>query len=343
MTKEDTLNLISFKNATNFTELLEDNLCELKSLYPDDKNLDRAFKDYIEGKSIPKDVEIHHQFIRISRLYRNQATMARIQYPLSIAQEYGCKKIMDFGGGGGTECIAYAKAGLSTTYADKLSLKNTDTIRKRFQLRNLNIEMVDGDEIPYEKYDIISAFDVLEHIYDVEHYLSELFIRLNWNGFFIVYPDFDNITFDGDHIEKNVVYRDIFQQMLENVGLEKILEGPSVDVYRKTKSDHILLLYENDKDVKIKLYMHVKNYCENVINESVARLTDKKSSESKKIVSNLGLTDILRSIGKRLPLPQQVKRKAFTIYRKTFDESLLDKITDHYTVYRIVEYKLKHL
>ena len=129
ITQEEALNLISFRNTTNFTELLEDNLSELKALYPDEGNFDREFKDYIEGKSIPKDVEIHHQFIRISRLYRNQSTIARIQYPLSIAQKYGCKKIMDFGGGGGTECIAYGKAGLSTTYADKLSLKNTDTIK----------------------------------------------------------------------------------------------------------------------------------------------------------------------------------------------------------------------
>lgn len=340
---QEALKLISLNDAENFTELLNDNCDELKLLYPNTADICAQFKEYIESISIPIDVEMHHQFIRISRLYRNQTTIARIQYPLSIAQEYNCKTIMDFGGGGGTECIAYAKAGLSTTYADKLSLKNTDTVHKRFEIRNININMVDGDILPNEKFDIITAFDVLEHIYDVEHYISELLIRLHWDGFFIVYPDFDNIIFDGDHLEKNVVYRDIFQKMMATVGLEKVSEGPSVEIYRKIKSIDSTILYEKDGEVKRALYMFVKNYCDNVINESITRLENKKLPKSRKITSKLGLTDLIRSVGKRIPLPQQLKRKAFTMYRKSFDESLLDKITDFYTVHRIVEYKLRQM
>lgn len=343
ITHQKALNLISFENIADFTELFEDNLNELKALYPNENDLDYKFKEYIEGKSTPEDAEMYHQFIRISRLYRNQTTIARIQYPLSIAQEYGSKTIMDFGGGGGTECIAYAKSGLSTTYADKLNLKNADTVRKRFQLRNLNVKMVDGDKLPQEKFDIISAYDVLEHLYDVEHYVSELLIRLHWNGFFIVYPDFDNITFDGDHHEKNIVYRDIFQRMLESVGMEKVAEGPSLDVYRKLKSDEAISLFEKDIEIKRKLYSFVKNHCNHVLNESLERVTKQKTPLFKKLISRFGLTGIIRSIGQKLPLPQQTKRKAFTFYRKSFDESPLDRIADYYTVQRIVEHKLKQL
>ena len=203
--------------------------------------------------------------------------------------------------------------------------------------------MVNGDNLPQEKYDIVSAYDVLEHLYDLEHYLSELLIRLQWNGFFIIYPDFDNISFDGDHLEKNIVYRDIFQNMLESVGLEKFAEGQSVDIYRKIKSDRALLLYENDGEIKKQLYSFVKKHCEQVVNESFSRMANQKSAPLKKVTSKFGMTGIIRSIGARLPLPQQIKRKTFALYRKSFDESLLDKIADHYTVYRIVEYKLKHL
>ncbi|TFH40316.1 MAG: methyltransferase domain-containing protein [ANME-2 cluster archaeon] len=343
ITQQQAFDLITFTESTNFTELLEDNLNELKALYPNEDDLDQKFKEYIKGTSTPEDVEMYDQFVRISRLYRNQPTISRIQHSISIAQEYGCKTIMDFGAGGGTECIAYAKSGLSTTYADRLNLKNSDTIKKRFQLRNLNIKMVNGDNLPQEKYDIISAYDVLEHLYDLEHYLSELLIRLHWDGFFIIYPDFDNISFNGDHLEKNIVYRDIFQNLLETVGLEKFMEGTSVDIYRKIKSDRTLLLYENDGEIKRKLYSFVKKHCEQVINKSFDHMANQKSAPLKKVTSKFGLTETIRSIGGRLPLPQQIKRKTFAVYRKTFDESLLDKITDHYTVYRIVEYKLKHL
>jgi len=343
ITQQQAFDLISFTEATNFTELLEDNLNELKMLYPNDDYLDNKFKKYIEGTSTPENIEMYDQFVRISRLYRNQPTISRIQHSISIAQEYSCKTVMDFGAGGGTECIAYAKSGLSTTYADRLNLKNSDTIKKRFQLRNLNIKMVNGDNLPQEKYDIISAYDVLEHLYDLEHYLSELLIRLHWNGFFIVYPDFDNISFDGDHLEKNIVYRDIFQNMLETVGLEKFMEGTSVDIYRKIKSNSTLLLYEKDGEIKRKLYSFVKKHCEQVINESFNRIANQNSAPLKKVTSKFGLTETIRSIGARLPLPQQIKRKTYSLYRKSFDESLLDKITDHYTAYRIVEYKLKHL
>lgn len=342
ITQQEAFNLVSYIKATNFTDLLKDNLNELKTLYPDDDDLDNKFIEYIEGISTPKDEEMDNSFVRISRLYRNQTTISRIQYSISIAREYDCKTVMDFGAGGGIECIAYAKAGLSTTYVDRLDLKNADTIKTRFQLRNLNIKMIDGDNLPQEKFDIISAYDVLEHLYDLEHYLSELLIRLNWDGFFIVYPDFDNIGFQGDHLEKNIVYRDIFQNMMEAVGLERFMEGPSVEIYRKIKSDNALLLYEKDGEIKRTLYSFVKEHCDQVINEAFNHMASQKSAPLKKVTSQFGLTGIIRSIGAKLPLPQQIKRKTFMMYRKSCDESLLDTIADHYTVYRIVEYKLKH-
>ena len=347
ISQQEVFDLISLEKVTDFNELLEDNLRELKALYPNEANLDEKFKQYIDGKANPGDVassELYHSFVWISRLYRNRPTIARIPYPISIARKYNCKTIMDFGGGGGTECIAYAKAGLTTTYSDKRDLKNTDTVRRRFQLRNLDIAMEDGRNLPKVEYDIITAYDVLEHLYDVEHYTAELVSRLRLNGFFIVYPDFDNITFDGDHLEKNVVYRDIFEKMLNVVGLEKIMEGPSLDVYKKMDTNYTNDLIRKDSEVKKMLYLFVKDHCGQVINESLAHLKSQNSPIAKTtLASRLGLSDTIRSVGNKLPIPQQVKRRAFRVYRKTFDENLLDKITDYYAVYRIVEHKLKKL
>ena len=112
-----------------------------------------------------------------------------------------------------------------------------------------------------------------------------------------------------------------------------------MDVYKKMDTN-----YTNDSEVKKALYLFVKNHCEQVINVSLAHLKSQSSPTSKTtLASRLGLTDTIRSVGEKLPIPQQVKRRAFTVYRKTFDENLLDKIADYYAVYRIVEHRLKKL
>src|SRR3990170_2483617 len=193
----DAINLISLCKVNNFEELLQDNISELDILYPFEKGIKINFLNFIDGNSDSDEVsisEMYHSFIRISRPYRNKNTIARIQYPISVAKENNCKTILDFGGGGGTECIAYSKYGLETTYADKLSLKNTDTVSKRFKIRNLNVAMIDGETLPDMKYDIVTSYDVLEHLYDVEKYISAIAFRVRMGGFLIVYPDFDNIT-----------------------------------------------------------------------------------------------------------------------------------------------------
>ena len=91
------------------------------------------------------------------------------------------------------------------------------------------------------------------------------------------------------------------------------------------------------------LYLFVKNYCEQVINEPLTHLKNQNSPTSKTLASRLRPTNIIKSVGKKLPVPQQVKRWAFTVHKKTFDENLLDKIADYYAVYRIVEHRLKKL
>ena len=118
-----------------------------------------------------------------------------------------------------------------------------------------------------------------------------------------------------------------------------------MDVYKKMDTNYTNDLYEKESEVKKVLYLFVKNHCEQVINESLAHLKSQNSPSVKKttLASRQGLSDTIRSVGNKLPIPQQVKRRAFRVYRKTFDENLLDKITDYYAVYRIVEHKLKKL
>jgi hypothetical protein len=47
---------------------------------------------------------------------------------------------------------------------------------------------------------------VLEHVYDVEYVLAEITCKLRPGGLFFVWGDFDNVTCNGDHLERNRFY-----------------------------------------------------------------------------------------------------------------------------------------
>jgi 2-polyprenyl-3-methyl-5-hydroxy-6-metoxy-1,4-benzoquinol methylase len=76
------------------------------------------------------------------------------------------KRVLDFGGGVGLNAIMLARAGLDVTLAD---LESTSLAFAAFRAKrhgvSLAIWKTDVDPLPpYEKYDVILALDVLEHL-----------------------------------------------------------------------------------------------------------------------------------------------------------------------------------
>lgn len=94
---------------------------------------------------------------------------------LELANQYECRRYLDFGGGIGTNGILLAGSGREVTIADV-----SDVLQKfakwRIERRQLQAKFLDlkTAELPDESYDMISAVDVLEHVTDPLATLEQL-------------------------------------------------------------------------------------------------------------------------------------------------------------------------
>ena len=140
---------------------------------------------------------------------------------------------LDYGGGGGRDSIILAKLGYQTTYSDLIG-QFTPWVEKRFRVRELPIRVTDVRDLGEQRFDLITCMDVLEHIYDLEYAVGDLFAHLRPGGHLITYPCFYN-SWDGDHVEKNCGYRPYFLELVAEIGLRLVArEGEVYHLVRET-------------------------------------------------------------------------------------------------------------
>ena len=231
--------------------MLADYVRELALLYdlPEDEvatRFERFLDVYHRGTAVPTEEEwatlvtgdVEHSFIRISKPYRfrhfdvvpevlrtARRSLRTVSAPASL---------LEFGGGGGSDAIVYARAGFGVHYADLIALRNTQVVRRRFELRGLDIPVHDSAALPDRRFDVVTAIDVLEHIYDVEDTVAQLTARIATGGLFCCVNAFSAITYDGDHHDKNRVYLELFALLMEAAGFERVPSTPPLEAYRRT-------------------------------------------------------------------------------------------------------------
>lgn len=180
--------------------------------------------------------EVEHSLIRLSKPYRFldadvlPAVLAAI--PRFLQSENPHPSILDFGGGGGTDAIVYARNGFEAHYADLLSLKATDVVQRRFELRGLNVPIWNALQLPSRRWDVVTAIDVLEHIYDIERALAVLLSRVEPGGLFCCVNAFGAIDYDGDHLDKNRVYLDVFPRLMAEAGFDRVHMHEPLEIFR---------------------------------------------------------------------------------------------------------------
>ena len=117
---------------------------------------------------------------------RDDASPLAYVVALQFAQDHGCQRYLDFGAGVGSGGILFARHGLETVLAD-ISSTLLRFSQWRFAIRNLPVQCIDLkiDRLPSQAFDVITAMDVFEHLYDPVAAVEELWNALKPGGFLI--------------------------------------------------------------------------------------------------------------------------------------------------------------
>ena len=103
---------------------------------------------------------------------------------LEFAKDHGCKSYLDFGSGVGSGAVLFARHGFSVACAD-ISTPLLDFCRFRQSIRGINGQFFDlkTTGLPRESYDMITAMDVFEHLFDPVTAITQLWEALKPGGF----------------------------------------------------------------------------------------------------------------------------------------------------------------
>lgn len=118
---------------------------------------------------------------------------ARFEFFSNYISDWQGVRVLDIGCGGGLACEFLAQQGAIVSGID-LSVNSIHVAREHAQQNHLQIEYRAGiaEELPYkdETFDVVMSFDVLEHVYDWQKVISEVYRVLNNQGLFL----FDTIN-----------------------------------------------------------------------------------------------------------------------------------------------------
>lgn len=137
----------------------------------------------------------------------------RLLYPL---KELTGAKVLDFGGGIGTNSIELASQGNDVYYYDLPS--KTQEFAKYLSARsNVKINFITEEEMNSMKFDVILATDVLEHIKEPMLIVKNLHSLLKLGGLFLTTGLNFSISSDSPmHLKENLDYRKEYDRYMES-------------------------------------------------------------------------------------------------------------------------------
>jgi SAM-dependent methyltransferase len=148
----------------------------------------------------------------------------RTQLALSLAKTLPVRTYLDYGAGLGRDCIAFSRFGYECFHADLLG-RQTEFAAWRYQVRRLRVRIGDVRELPDEKFDVVSCYDVLEHVPDPVGVLVDLAWHVAPGGLLLIAVDLYNWA--PPHLPKNNIYGPFWGRILEVAGLTFAGGSPS--------------------------------------------------------------------------------------------------------------------
>ncbi|MDT5270291.1 MAG: 2-polyprenyl-6-hydroxyphenyl methylase / 3-demethylubiquinone-9 3-methyltransferase [Acidobacteriota bacterium] len=220
-------------------ELRFDKLCKQRNI---------PVSEYLRGPHLP--AEFHYITSQVTQPLRipGPGRLASLRAVLHFLEENDAPgsdaAVLDYGGGGGRDSIAFARKGLRTALQETASFLMSPgeghMVSRRFLGRNLQVEFIKVGAALAGKFDYANCVDVLEHCYDVEYALSEITLALKEGGRLFVWGDFDNVVYNGDHLEKNRFYArsGVWPRLMKRMGYTLVADRPAgstVEVWRLEK------------------------------------------------------------------------------------------------------------
>lgn len=123
---------------------------------------------------------IHQQFANKSELYLHLMHIATYEYAKKLIKD---KKVLDYGCGSGYGSHMLSLTAASVTGVD-ISKEAVDFANNEYKAPNLNFKTI--AELGNEKFDVITSFQVIEHVPDDKKYTSALKQLLNPGGILII-------------------------------------------------------------------------------------------------------------------------------------------------------------
>jgi mycofactocin glycosyltransferase len=113
------------------------------------------------------------EFYRTTKSYLFDLTTFNSDYPhtrtlealVEMARKRGFTKVLDFGSGIGSVGLFFAANGMEVALAD-VSEPLQDYVAWRFKVRGLKVQLINlnREPLPEDTFDVVTAFDVLEHL-----------------------------------------------------------------------------------------------------------------------------------------------------------------------------------
>ena len=153
------------------------------------------------------------------------------------------RQVLDFGGGVGGLTLALRRGGISCDHLD-VPGNTLSYAAWRFEQERFPVQTLKADEpFPREGYDAVFAWDVFEHLYDLEKTLRQIRELLRSGGWLVSKSTFAESEQHHIHLEKNRIYDDIrvWNGLLERQGFDfvgQLKPGPLSRLLEKTLGWH---------------------------------------------------------------------------------------------------------
>ncbi|RLJ07196.1 MAG: hypothetical protein DRP16_03905 [Candidatus Aenigmatarchaeota archaeon] len=150
-----------------------------------------------------------------------RTTQERIEIVIEVARLFKVKKAADYGAGSGDVCLSLARAGIKT-YSVDIPGKTSEFAARRYRNAGLDVETLSPEgflSLPSESLDLVTSFDVLEHLDNPFKFVHQAWEKLSPQGIFILSADLHNFS-DEAHIADHFIYEPFLIQLVENVGFE---------------------------------------------------------------------------------------------------------------------------